>query len=128
MRRMSGAAVCLLALGAVALFGGRNGAAAQKAAPVSPLRSAGSADLAAGTRISGCQCAWCHGTNGVGGTGPGLQIATLRHAANDQALVDIVRAGIPGTDMPGFTTVLTDRTAWQTAAYVRTLGRAATKP
>ena len=103
-------------------------AAAQPATQMSPLRTAGNTDIAAGQRIFESQCAWCHGTNGVGGTGPSLQSATLRHAANDRSLVDIVRTGIPGTDMPGFTTVLTERTAWQTAAYVRTLGRAAARP
>jgi putative heme-binding domain-containing protein len=125
---MSGAAAGLLVLGVVLLLGaaGRK-AAAQQPAAVSPLRTAGSTDIATGRQIFESQCAWCHGTNGVGGTGPSLQGATLRHAANDKALVDIVRTGIPGTDMPGFTTVLTERTAWQTAAYVRTLGRVATK-
>jgi len=97
------------------------------AASAPSLRTAGASDIAAGKRIFESQCAWCHGTNGVGGTGPSLQNAILRHAANDKSLVDIVRTGIPGTDMPGFTTVLTERTAWQTAAYVRTLGRSAAK-
>jgi cytochrome c oxidase cbb3-type subunit 3 len=87
------------------------------------LGTAGSTDIAAGKRIFDAQCAWCHGTNGTGGTGPSLQRATLRHAANDSALVGIVRKGIPGTEMPNFEFSLTDRTAWQTAAYVRTLGR-----
>lgn len=104
-------------------------ASAQRGAPtVSPLRTATSADLAAGKRIFDAQCAWCHGTNGTGGTGPILQRATLRHAANDKALVDIVRTGIPGTEMPSFAIALTERTAWQTAAYVRSLGRAARTP
>jgi len=82
-----------------------------------PLGTAGSTDIAAGKRIFDAQCAWCHGTNGTGGTGPSLQRATLRHAADDSSLVDIVRTGIPGTEMPNFAISLTDRTAWQTAAY-----------
>src|SRR5262245_336387 len=126
MRRICGVAASVLVLGALA-FGDSPRLAAQQAASVSPLRTAGAADIAEGKRIFESQCAWCHGTNGVGGTGPSLQSATLRHAANDKTLVDIVRTGIPGTDMPGFTTVLTERTAWQTAAYVRTLGRTATR-
>src|SRR5262245_15466407 len=103
-------------------------ASAQQPPAIASLRSAGTNDIAAGKRIFEAQCAWCHGTNGTGGTGPSLQSATLRHVANDQSLLDIVRTGIPGTDMPGFTTVLTERTAWQTAAYVRSLGRAAARP
>src|SRR4030095_10184236 len=120
MRRMSGAVARLLVLGALLPFGlAARMVAAQQTATVSPpLRTAGAADIAAGKRIFDSRCAWCHGTDGVGGPGPSLQTATLRHAANDKSLVDIVRTGIPGTDMPGFTTVLTERTAWQTAADV----------
>lgn len=121
MRRTFSAFLTII-LGTVA------GAAAQPPAAIEPLRSAGANDIAAGKRIFESQCAWCHGANGAGGTGPTLQTSTLRHAANDRSLVDIVRTGIPGTDMPGFTTVLTERTAWQTAAYVRTLGRSAARP
>jgi putative heme-binding domain-containing protein len=113
--------------GAMAAF--TAGASAQRgAAPVMSLRSATSADLAAGKKIFDAQCAWCHGTNGTGGTGPILQRANLRHASTDRALVEIVRTGIPGTEMPSFAIALTERTAWQTAAYVRSLGRTAQTP
>jgi len=78
-------------------------AAGQSPGSVAPLRTARSTDIAAGKRIFESQCAWCHGTNGAGGTGPSLQRTTLRHAANDNTLADIVRNGIPGTEMPGFT-------------------------
>ena len=86
------------------------------------------AELAAGKRIFEAQCAWCHGTGGSGGSGPNLQRASLRHASSDASLVRIVRTGIPGTEMPNFAISLTDRMAWQTAAYVRSLGRAAAEP
>ena len=93
-----------------------------------PLRTATSADIAAGKQVFDAQCAWCHGVNGTGGTGPILQRPTLRHSANDKSLVDIVRNGIPGTEMPSFAIALTEQKAWQTAAYVRSLGRVATRP
>lgn len=92
------------------------------------LTAAGAADLTAGQKIFDAQCAWCHGANGTGGTGPTLQRTTLRHAANDATLVQIVRTGIPGTEMPSFAIALTDRMAWQTAAYVRSLGRTRPRP
>lgn len=98
------------------------------AAQTARLNTAGAADVAAGRRIFEAQCAWCHGTEGTGGTGPDLRRPTLRHAANDAALVTIVRTGIPGTEMPSFAIALTDRMAWQTAAYVRSLGRTAARP
>jgi len=99
--------------------------AAPSSAQTPPLAAATTADLGTGKRTFDAQCAWCHGAGGAGGAGPTLQRATLRHAANDAALIDIVRNGIPGTEMPSFATVLTERTAWQTAAYVQSLGRAA---
>jgi putative heme-binding domain-containing protein len=92
------------------------------------LAAAGASDLASGQKIFDAQCAWCHGAGGTGGTGPNLQRATLRHAANDVTLVQIVRGGIPGTEMPSFTIALTERMAWQTAAYVRSLGRTRARP
>jgi putative heme-binding domain-containing protein len=102
---------------------------AQSVAPaVRPLANAGSRDIAEGQKIFDAQCAWCHGANGTGSTGPNLQRTTLRHAANDTTLVQIVRTGIPGTEMPSFAIALTDRMAWQTAAYVRSLGRTRAQP
>jgi putative heme-binding domain-containing protein len=88
-----------------------------------PLGAATSRDVTAGQLIFDAQCAWCHGAAGTGGTGPDLRRATLRHAATDATLVQIVRNGIPGTEMPSFAIALTDNMAWQTAAYVRSLGR-----
>jgi cytochrome c oxidase cbb3-type subunit III len=102
--------------------------AAPLAAQMRPLAGAGASDLAAGQKIFDAQCAWCHGAAGTGSTGPTLQRASLSHAANDAELVQIVRGGIPGTEMPSFALSLTDRMAWQTAAYVRSLGRTRTRP
>jgi putative heme-binding domain-containing protein len=98
------------------------------AAQTKPLVGASAADVAAGQRTFDAQCAWCHGAGGAGGTGPNLQRTSLRHAATDGALVDLVRNGIPGTDMPSFAVALTETMAWQTAAYVRALGRASGPP
>jgi putative heme-binding domain-containing protein len=98
------------------------------AAQAQPLVSASAADVAAGRRIFDAQCAWCHGAGGTGGTGPDLHRTALRHAATDDALVDVVRNGIPGTDMPSLAIALTEKMARQTAAYVRELGRASARP
>ena len=98
------------------------------AAQTKPLAEAAPADVAAGQRIFDAQCGLCHGRDGAGGTGPTLQRATLRNAADDRALIDLVMNGIPATEMPAFVYSLTERTAWQTAAYVRSLGRAAARP
>ncbi len=87
------------------------------------LSTATPTEIDAGRRVFAAQCAWCHGNEATGGSGPNLQRATLRHAASDADLVKIVRSGIPGTEMPNFEVSLTNRMAWQTAAYVRSLGR-----
>jgi len=102
------------------------GVAAQT--PTRSLTAATANDITAGQRIFDSQCAWCHGAGGTGGTGPDLHRTTLRHAATDRELTTIVRNGIPGTEMPGFTSALTETMAWQTAAYVRSLGRARGRP
>ncbi len=109
-------------LGSLVMFA--PGAAAQ----TGRLNTAGAADLAAGQRVFDSQCAWCHGAGGTGGTGPDLRRTALTHAANDAALVQIIRGGIPGTDMPGFASPLTERASRQVAAYVRSLGRTPSRP
>jgi cytochrome c oxidase cbb3-type subunit III len=88
------------------------------------LNAATRADLASGQKIFDAQCAWCHGAAGTGGTGPDLHRTQLRHAATDRDLMNIVRNGIPGTEMPSFALGFTEAMAFQTAAYVRSLGRA----
>jgi putative heme-binding domain-containing protein len=97
--------------------------AAPLAAQTRAVSAATSRDIAAGQQIFDAQCAWCHGAGGAGGTGPDLRRSTLRQATTDATLVQIVRNGIPGTEMPSFAIALTDTMAWQTAAYVRSLGR-----
>ncbi|MBZ5559537.1 MAG: c-type cytochrome [Acidobacteriia bacterium] len=86
-----------------------------------------SSDLAAGKKIFDSQCAWCHGNDGDGGTGPNLH-GRLRHATDLRSIVDIIINGIPGTDMPSFRSPLTERHARQAATYVQSLSRATPRP
>ena len=89
--------------------------------------AAGTSDLSAGQRIFDAQCAWCHGNGGEGGTGPNLH-GRLRHATTLTSVVDIITAGIPGTDMPAFRSPLTERSIRQTATYVMSLSRSTARP
>jgi putative heme-binding domain-containing protein len=73
------------------------------------------------------QCAWCHGAGGDGGAGPSLR-GKLRHATDRSSIVNLVIAGIPGTEMPAFRSSLTERTARQVATYVQSLSRVAASP
>jgi cytochrome c oxidase cbb3-type subunit III len=82
-------------------------------------------DTAAGKQIFDSQCAWCHGTDGEGGTGPNLR-GKLSHATDLKSIADIIQSGIPGTEMPALG--LTERSSRQTAAYVQSLSRATARP
>ena len=93
-----------------------------------PLSEASPADVLAGKEVFDAQCAVCHGAGGAGGTGPDLRRPRLLHATNDQELIAVIRDGIPGTTMPFAELTLSPPTIWQTAAYVRSLGRAKPEP
>jgi putative heme-binding domain-containing protein len=90
-----------------------------------PARTGGGP--ARGQRLFEAQCARCHGLKGTGGTGPGLDRARLRRAADDRALFALIKEGVPGTEMPG-TWQMDDREIRQVADYVRSLGRAEVTP
>src|SRR3954468_13095949 len=90
-------------------------------------RPAISSEAVEGRRVFDAQCAWCHGNEGEGGMGPNLH-GSLRHATTLASIVEIITNGIPGTDMPGFRTPLTERSIRQTAAYVRSLSRTSARP
>jgi cytochrome c oxidase cbb3-type subunit 3 len=77
--------------------------------------------LAEGRRLFESQCGSCHGPLGNGGKGANLAQPRLRRATNDEALQNIIRRGIPGTEMPS--SFLTPSQVSAIAAYVRTLGR-----
>lgn len=98
------------------------GLAQNRPAPLAPPT-----DVAAGKQVFDSQCAWCHGADGEGGTGPSLR-GKLRHATDYNSIVTLVINGIPGTDMPSFRSPLTERSARQAAAYVQSLSRAAARP
>jgi putative heme-binding domain-containing protein len=88
-------------------------------------RTAGKAGR--GQKLFEAQCARCHGLKGTGGTGPGLNRARLRRAADDLALYIVLRGGIPGTEMPP-TWQMDDREIAEVSAYVRSLGRVEASP
>jgi cytochrome c oxidase cbb3-type subunit III len=92
--------------------------------PPRALESPTADDLARGRKLFDTQCSGCHGIGGTGGRGPSLTRAKLRRAPDDQALVDVLFGGVPGTGM-GPAWQLSDRELVQVAAYVRSLGKIA---
>lgn len=83
------------------------------------------ADIAQGKRLFAARCAGCHGPGGDGGKGANLAVPELPRAASDRSLYQVVRYGIPDTEMPQ--SMLAPREVWQVAAFVRTLGRLQTE-
>ncbi|MBK6782050.1 MAG: c-type cytochrome [Gemmatimonadetes bacterium] len=79
-------------------------------------------DIVEGRRLFESQCARCHGVGGTGGVAPALDRPRLRRASTDEALVQVILTGLPGTAMIGFWN-FTAEEATQVAAYVRALGR-----
>ena len=67
-------------------------------------------------------CARCHGILGEGGEGPSLKRADLVHAPDNNALIEVIVSGIPGTGMPG-SRQLRGGDAVDVAAFVRSLGQ-----
>src|SRR5271165_3775499 len=74
-----------------------------------------------GKKLFTAHCAPCHGIDATGGRGPNLAVPKLRRAANDQAIFDLVKNGIPGTIMDG-TWQLSDPELWRIVSYVSSLG------
>jgi putative heme-binding domain-containing protein len=79
-------------------------------------------DLGRGEKLYQSHCSLCHGQTGGGGKGPNLAQPTLRHAPTVERLAEVIKEGLPGTEMPG-AWQLTNREAMQVAQYVRSLGR-----
>jgi putative heme-binding domain-containing protein len=83
--------------------------------------------LVRGRKLFDSHCARCHNMGGTGGEGPSLARPTLRHAADDEALLKVIQDGIEGTGMPS-TWQISENEARQIAAYVRSLGRVESTP
>ena len=80
--------------------------------------------LARGRTLYVAYCARCHGMTGGGGEGPSLARRELPRAPNGEALIALIRDGIPGTVMsPAWW--LGDREYEPLTAYVRSLAPAA---
>src|SRR5262249_21549043 len=93
-----------------------------------PLAAWPADDLAHGKRLYVGQCALCHGIDGVGGRGPALNQPNLRRAKDYQALYNVIRNGVAGTEMPA-AWHMNDREAWRVVGYILSLKRVeAAKP
>jgi cytochrome c oxidase cbb3-type subunit 3 len=80
-----------------------------------------------GQRLYDAHCARCHSIGGTGGEGPALARPVLPRAADDEALFDIIRNGIEGTQMPD-TWQLSKPEIEDVVRYVRSLGEVEREP
>jgi len=94
--------------------------------PSSVQVSAIGADAAAGKHLFERHCAVCHGIEGKGGRGPGLNRVQLAHAPDDTALKSVISDGI-SPDMPAGW-FLTDEDVTNLTAYVRSLSKVPSEP
>jgi len=83
-------------------------------------------DPVAGGRVFEGHCALCHGIDGRGGRGPGLNRPDLSHAPDDERLKSVIEDGI-SPEMPA-TWFLTPAELANLMAYVRSLGKVAPEP
>lgn len=81
------------------------------------------ASLREGLKLYQFHCSFCHG-KGDDGMAANLVTPNLVHAPTDASLVNIIRNGIPGSDMPP-ALGMSDQEMLMVAGYVRSLGRTA---
>ena len=94
--------------------------------PSSDQASTIGADATAGKYLFERHCAVCHGIEGKGGRGPGLNRVQLAQATDDAALKSVISDGI-SPDMPAGW-FLTDEDVANLAAYVRSLSKIPSEP
>ena len=83
-------------------------------------------DIRMGERLFQQQCGRCHGRDGAGGElGPDLT-SGFRNSSTDAGLFDIVRNGLPNTQMIGISRTATDQSVWMVVSYLNSLNETAT--
>lgn len=65
-------------------------------------------------------CAYCHGMDGRGARGPDLT-GIFASGHTEETLYPLVRAGVPGTEMPPANVFLQEPDTWKVLMYLRTL-------
>ena len=85
-----------------------------------PLAGAATA-VRQGQNIFRGRCAVCHGIDAKGYRGSDLTTGDWVHGGADPQIFKTITTGVPGTEMPGNTSLSEDE-VWMLIAYLRTLG------
>jgi cytochrome c oxidase cbb3-type subunit 3 len=128
MRSRSSARIAAIVAAVSCVVGARPAASAQDrppgAAEPRPAKNpldANAQAISNGKAMFRTRCAGCHGPDARGFLGPDLT-GFWAGGGTDDRMFDIVRRGVPGTEMPPSDPLrVLDKDIWQTMAYVRTL-------
>jgi PQQ-dependent dehydrogenase (methanol/ethanol family) len=74
----------------------------------------------AGAALFERACSACHGPGATGGRGPALASGVFSHGGSDNEVFATIRAGVPGTQMPAFSTLPSDD-VWRLVTYIKSL-------
>jgi len=77
----------------------------------------------AGRGIFRIYCSPCHGIHAEGGRGPDLTRGVYSAGDQDIDLLNVISRGVPGTEMPSFSTGLGDENIWRVITYLRSATR-----
>lgn len=86
---------------------------------VNPL-AGDAAAIAQGKNIYRGRCGVCHGIDAKGYRGSDLTTGDWVHGGSDAQIFKTIFEGVPGTEMPGNST-MSDEEVWMVMAYLRTL-------
>jgi alcohol dehydrogenase (cytochrome c) len=75
--------------------------------------------VAAGKLLYEQTCQGCHGGDARGDRGPALT-GNFKHGSADMDIYQTIRTGVPGSQMPGFSSLPTD-SVWRIITYLRSL-------
>lgn len=114
-------AALLLTAGA-GVFAQRGGGAGGGSVPANPAIGNAQA-VAEGEKLYNQTCTACHGKDGNGGElGPPIATPNRRYLRRtDPEVFDAIKSGITGTQMPPFTTQMSDDDIWKITAYIHGL-------
>lgn len=110
----------LTALCALLCFGQQAATPAAGRRAANPLAGKPEA-IAAGEKLYGARCAPCHGKGGKGAEGPNLHRSRAVVVSPPMRLFEVVRKGIPGSEMPPFSGE--DEKVWQIVSYLHSITR-----
>ena len=77
--------------------------------------------VTAGYTVFRVYCTPCHGVRARGGLGPDLTRGVYHTGEKDADLFHTISGGVPGTEMPGFGSEITDDDIWRIVAYIRSV-------